>query len=668
MLVQWDIQPVEDGKQGVTAGWILENGPDAVLIVDFRGSIVFVNAPAVAMFGYSREELQGQPIEILVPEHFHERHVRHRARYAAEPHVRPMGVGVGLDLFCRRKDGSLFPVEVSLSPIGSGEESFIICSIRDATERRRIHAELDQQAAKLGEQARLLDLAQDAILVRDMGRIVTFWNHGAEVLYGWPKDEALGRRVDELLKAEYPHRIEEIEAAVLGTGHWESTLVHSRRDGTRLVMASRWALQRDDQGRPVAILEINSDVTDHSRAEEALQARVRQQAAVAELGRQALSGTDLEALMDEAVSLVAGNLEADFSNILELGCDETFFVLRAGTGWADGLVGHATLTADAGLPASYALLAHEPVIIEDLPTDARFGSASLLHDHRVISGVTTVIPGQRRPYGTLGAFTSRGRRFTQEDLHFLQAIASMLALAIERKRHEQEQRERDLQRADQMATVGQVATGVAHELRNPLTSIKGLVQVNLRELRARGLPTEDLRIIEHEIRRMERSLQAFLDFARPPRTERRRLELVPLIERTLALIRGRAEKQQVALRIRHPVRSVWIEADAGQIQQLLLNLALNALDAMPQGGALTVEVQLLLQGWVEILVADTGPGIDPALLPRIFEPFISGKEAGLGLGLAISRRIAEDNGGSLAALDRPENGAGFVLRLPASSA
>lgn len=664
MVVQREACPPEDGMRSVAARDIVEHAPDAVLIVDGRGSILLVNAQAEAMFGYSREELRGRLIEILVPEPLRALHAGHRARYMAEPHIRPMGVG--LNLSGRRKDGGVFPVEVSLSPIRSGERLFIICSIRDATERRRIREELELLAAKLGEQARLLDLAHDAILVRDMGRIITFWNDGAASLYGWPKDEALGRRVDELLKSEYPRRIEEIEAEVLRTGRWEGTLVQSRRDGTRRVIASRWDLRCDDHGRPEVILEINSDVTEHKRAEELLHDRVRQHAAVAELGQQALSGLDLGALMDVAASLVARGLKADFSNILELLPDGTTLLLRAGTGWTEGLVGQATLAADVRLPASYALLAQGPVIVEDIPSDVRFGGASILHDHRVISGASTIIPGRGGTYGALGVFTSRRRRFNQDDLYFLQAVASVLALAIDRKRREQEQRERDLLRADQLAIVGQMAAGVGHELRNPLTSIKGLVQVNLREARSRGLPAEDLGVIEQEIRRMERTLQTFIDFARPPRCECRRLSLLPVIEQTLALIRGRAEKQGVAARFVQPATSVLVDGDGDQIQQLLLNLALNALDAMPQGGILELGIRLSDGGRVEIEISDSGPGIAPTLLPYVFDPFVSGKERGLGLGLAISRRIAEDHGGGLEASNRPEGGARFVLRLPAS--
>jgi len=117
-----------------------------------------------------------------------------------------------------------------------------------------------------------------------------------------------------------------------------------------------------------------------------------------------------------------------------------------------------------------------------------------------------------------------------------------------------------------------------------------------------------------------------------------------------------------------PAGPVAVEGDADQLQQLLLNLAMNALDVVPRRGSLEIELRLPQSGWVEVRVSDSGPGIAPALLTRVFEPFFSGKDSGLGLGLGltVSRRIAEDHGGSLDAFNRPEGGACFVLRLPVS--
>jgi two-component system sensor histidine kinase HydH len=227
---------------------------------------------------------------------------------------------------------------------------------------------------------------------------------------------------------------------------------------------------------------------------------------------------------------------------------------------------------------------------------------------------------------------------------------------------ERRQREREVMRADQLAMVGQMAAGVAHELRNPLTAIKMLVQTAQKQGSA-GLADEDLAIIEHEIRRLEKSLQRFLDFARPCRPERRRLKLASIVERTMALIEGRARKQRVKLNFAPPADPIEVEADEDQMQQLLLNLMLNSLDVMPDGGALTVELAVAAGNQAELQVRDTGPGVPAELLPRLFDPFVSTKETGIGLGLAVSHRIAERHGGSLTADNQPGRGACFVFRL-----
>ena len=400
--------------------------------------------------------------------------------------------------------------------------------------------------------------------------------------------------------------------------------------------------------------------------EEALKATVRQQALVAELGHRALIGIDLRQLMQEAVRLVSSNLAVQYGNILELLPDGQV-VFQAGVGWKEGLVGQAATVASSAIPAVWALRTQMPVIVEDLATDARFPDASLLREHGIVSSLNVPLYGHERPFGVLGVHTTQHRRFTDEDLHFVQSVANVLSAAIERQWLEQRQHQQQLLRAEQMMAIGQVAAGVAHELRNPLTSIKGLVQVNLREARANGLPAEDLAVIEHEIRRMERTLQTFLDFARPPQPQRRRLNPAAVAERVFALVAGRAKKQGVSLRLSQPEAAVWLEADQDQLQQLLLNLVLNALDAMPQGGTVEVELRPARDGLVEMQVRDTGPGIAPQILPKVFETFVSSKETGVGLGLPVSKRIAEDHGGSLSAYNLPEGGACFVLRLPAPS-
>jgi two-component system, NtrC family, sensor histidine kinase HydH len=228
-------------------------------------------------------------------------------------------------------------------------------------------------------------------------------------------------------------------------------------------------------------------------------------------------------------------------------------------------------------------------------------------------------------------------------------------------------------RSEQMAALGQLAAGLAHELRNPLTSIKILVQAAQQPGTSASLQGRDLEVLEEEIGRLETAIGTFLDFARPRKLQERRFDLRGVVRQTFDLVRPRAEQQGVDLRCDLPEAPVEIWADPEPVRQVILNLLLNALDAMPSGGTARLDTVMEhgttdgsgpARRWVSIRVLDTGSGIPVELGDRIFLPFVSTKEAGLGLGLAICRRIAEDHGGTLVAANAPGGGAEFTLRLP----
>lgn len=499
--------------------------------------------------------------------------------------------------------------------------------------------------------------APDGLVVIDGTAIVVLANSRAESLFGCSIGGLIGRRLETLFSGLDPVAYAEFlssESGVfvaLAVGAGEATSIVVEVASARLGSPER-----------LTLLALR-DVTAWKQNETVLQARARQQSLVAELGRQALTGIESDQLMNEAVAVLASDLGVEYVNLLELFPDGTA-AFRAGIGWREGLVGEMTAELQPGTPAAEVLFKQAPVLIEDLRADDHHPAPSFARDHGVVSSLTVPVYGQARPLGVLGVHTGSPRRFLDGEVHFVQAVANVVATAMERHRHEERLRERQMVRAEQMAAIGQVAAGVAHELRNPLTSIKGLVQVNLREADAQSLPTEDLRVIEHEIRRMERTLQTFLDFARPPRPDRRRLDLTEVADRVVALVGGRARKQDVDLRIDRAEGPVWVDGDQDQLQQLLLNLVLNALDAMPHGGMVDVEFRPPRDGQVELLVRDTGPGLAAQILPKVFETFVSSKETGIGLGLPVSRRIAEDHGGTLSAYNLPAGGACFALRLP----
>lgn len=178
------------------------------------------------------------------------------------------------------------------------------------------------------------------------------------------------------------------------------------------------------------------EIDERARVHQQMQARVRQQEAVAYIGARALSGVGLSALFQETCERVAETLGVEFCKVLALQPDGHELTLRAGVGWKEGLVGRATVPAGAGSQAGYTLATNKSVIVEDLRTETRFNGPSLLFDHGVVSGLSVVIPDRERPFGVLGAHTVERRAFGNEDINFMESVAHVLSQAIERRESE----------------------------------------------------------------------------------------------------------------------------------------------------------------------------------------------------------------------------------------
>lgn len=241
----------------------------------------------------------------------------------------------------------------------------------------------------------------------------------------------------------------------------------------------------------------------------------------------------------------------------------------------------------------------------------------------------------------------------------LERMADHVGEVVERLNQSQ----RQALRAEQLAAVGQLAAGIAHELRNPLTAMKILVQSGT-ERPGGTLRSRDLAVLEEEISRLEKLISTFLDFARPPQLDKHPLDLRSAVEPVVTLFRAKAEPVGVSIVSDLASEPVRVEADAGQMRQLLLNLLLNALDACREGSRIEVEVGSAVDGTAVLRVSDTGRGLPSELGERIFDPFVSTKETGIGLGLSICKRIVEAHGGTITASDRTDGGAVFTVNLP----
>lgn len=243
---------------------LVELSPDGIA-VECEGILLFVNATACKLLGAEKvDDLTGRPMLDLV-------HPEDRSRTKRQLeflHHRRKSLRV-VETKLVRLNGKALNVALSAIPIAYRSKPATQIVIRDITRRKMAEARLRDNAIQLHQQAELLNLAHDAIMVNNMEGRIILWNRGAERTYGWTKDEALGRIAHELLRTRFPRSLVDISAGLLKEGQWNGELTHATRTGRTLVVSSRWALQRDRDGIPQAILEIERDITQRKRAEQA---------------------------------------------------------------------------------------------------------------------------------------------------------------------------------------------------------------------------------------------------------------------------------------------------------------------------------------------------------------------------------------------------------------
>ena len=240
-------------------GAYLESAPDAVVIIDPGGRIVFANAQTERLFGYSREDLLGQSVEHLLPERFRSVHASHREGYGSDPRTRPMGTGRAL--FGLRRAGDEFPVDISLSPLPTERGILLTAAIRDMTERTRA----EEARALL---ATVVESSDDAILAQRIDGTIMSWNRGAERMYGYSAGEAVGMSVSMLVPLDRKGEMEELQAAVArGERVEQYETVRIRKDGAARDVSLTLSPTRDPAGRVTGSSAIARDITERKRME-----------------------------------------------------------------------------------------------------------------------------------------------------------------------------------------------------------------------------------------------------------------------------------------------------------------------------------------------------------------------------------------------------------------
>ena len=282
----------------------VQSSHDAIAAKNLNGIITDWNRSAERIFGYKPKEIIGKSILTLIP----------KGRHSEEQEIlRKIRRGESLEHYetvRRRKDGKLIDVSLTISPIkGSKGEIVGVSKIaRDITEQK-------QTERRLAEQARLLDLTSDAIIVRDRQDRIVYWNRGAEEMYGFSAKEALGKITHELLRTAHPGNYRSIQKKLKRDSRWSGELVHSRKDGKTITVFSRWSVDRDACGRPTLILETNTDVTALRQSEKQLARELEDARLLQQTSAQLIHQDDAQALYEKILDAAIGITRSDFASI-----------------------------------------------------------------------------------------------------------------------------------------------------------------------------------------------------------------------------------------------------------------------------------------------------------------------------------------------------------------
>jgi two-component system sensor histidine kinase/response regulator len=503
------------------------------------------------------------------------------------------------------------------------------------TERSAELAHANEELQSLRAQAFILDLANDAILIRDQDDRITYWNQGAQRLYAYTKEEAVGHDSRSLFRTKFPQSLDSINAQLLATGHWEGELVHSRRDGALVIVASSWTLQRDDSNRTVSIVEMNYDITVRKKAENELQ-KNRERLDI--ILNRSLDGIIVyQAIRDEL-----GVLRDLRFEMINPAAEK--LIGRSSV----GLIGHTFLeklpsAAADGLFAKFSRIIEENVTLDFEHESLRFQPS--------------------RWFRLAGVKLGDGLALSYTEITARKIFEQQLQEAKERAESA------DNAKSDFLANM-------SHEIRTPMNGVIGLTEMLL-DTRL----DDEQRNLAGTIRTCGESLLGLindiLDFSKIEAGEltfeELDFDLRKVVEDTLEMMAGPAQAKGIELvgGVETDVPTK-VRGDPGRVHQVLTNLIGNAIK-FTKSGEVAVRVTATMETKTEVHlhfeIRDTGIGIPHETQARLFQPFVqadsktSRKFGGTGLGLVISKRLAERMHGSVGFESAPGKGSTFWAKV-----
>ena len=491
----------------------------------------------------------------------------------------------------------------------------------------------------------------DALIVADTDGTIVMANPLAAQLLGYETDQLVGMTIDALV----PDAIRPRHAAYrdaygrnprqrpMGT---QMDLVARRRDGS-VVMVEIALSPLQSYGLPYVVAAIR-DIAAYPRVRQALQ-RARYSEHLALVGRLAVDARDPQVLLDQVPAIAAQALQVEVATVLLLEANRLEFRVAAGVGLSGGEAAGSRLPNRPDTPAGFVLETGQTVIVADYRAEPRFAVPLAYLDAGARSGLLVPLSDRGRMIGVLAVRSSGGKHFGADEVGFLESLSNLLATSLQRAESEEA-----LNHAQRLESVGQLTGGIAHDFNNLLTVIQGNLQV-LEELPALATDTRGQHLVGAAMRATRRGAELtgkLLAFSRRQVLRPSAVDVSVLLNSLADMLR-RTLDQRIAIDVDVDAACPAALADAGQLESALLNVAINARDAMPEGGqlrfragacaALPAEARRELDdaaasgaNFVTIAISDDGGGMSEEVRERAFEPFFTTKEVGRGTGLGLS--------------------------------
>jgi PAS domain S-box-containing protein len=602
-----------------------------------------------------------------------------------------------------RADGSMQWLRREVRPWhdAAGDVAGIVILTEDITERKQAEDELLKSRGELElcvrertkelleaiealkEKAGIIDLAHDAMIVRDRNSRITFWSRGAWETYGFTSEEALGQTSHELLKTVFPIPMEEIEKTVLEKGEWKGELRHTKANGERVIVDSRWAVHDGREGEPAGFLEVNRDITARKVAQEEFRKADRAFRTLSECNQSIVRQTDEMELLRQVCRIVVdvggyrmawvGFAENDENRtvrpIVSAGYDNGYLDLAKIT-WADAERGRG--------PCGTSIRTGKMAVSQNSLSNPAFAPWRFEATRRgYASSISMPLVVERNVIGALGIFASEPDAFDERESSLLSNLAENLAYGIAsiRLAEQRRQSEEDLRRyAARLEIINKelqdFAFVASHDLQEPLRKIQTFCDLAMRRC-APALDDTGRNYLDRVIsaaERMRKLLYGLLEFSMVATNAKpfKEIDLGKIIREAADIFELSVKETGFRLEVENLPS---IEADESQVLRLFQNLIGNALKFR---GHETPQMKVFGRSdgnrMCEIFVQDNGIGFDQQFAELIFRPYqrlhTRSEYEGTGMGLAICRKIVERHGGTIRAESQPGKGSVFIISLP----